>query len=133
MARVCLDLWRQQRIDGCLLTAVTSDDDSLSILREEGLPFVLLGLAPGVADIPAVEVDIYAGARRITRLLLDLAHRRLAHIAGPQRLAGERAMQRGFLDEVASLGKVPEPSVVAGDATIRRGCQQLTSYIYLHP
>ena len=120
MAEVCLELWRQRRIDGCLLTAVASDDDSLSVLQAEGLPFVLLGSAPGLPNLLAVEVDNYDGAHRITQLLLDLGHRQLAHIAGPQQLAGEREVQRGFLAAMSGAA-APTPRIIEGDATMQGG------------
>ncbi len=119
MSDVCLEFWRQRRIDGCLLTAVASDDDSPAVLQASGVPLVLLGSAPSIPAVPAVEVDNYDGARHITQLLLDLGHRKLAHIAGPQRLAGERELRRGFLDTV-TLG-AHAPCVVEGDATVSGG------------
>ena len=119
MSDICLDLWRQRRIDGCLLTAVASDDDSPRILHAAGVALVLLGSSTEASEVASVEVDNYDGACRITQLLLDLGHRRIAHIAGPQRLTGEREVRRGFVDTAGS--EVPGRWVVEGDATIQGG------------
>lgn len=67
-------------IDGVIASSIASE--ALSTLRGGSLPLVMLDSEPGAADIGAtVNVDIPDGTRQVTRHLLRLGHRRLAHIA----------------------------------------------------
>ncbi|HIE62205.1 MAG TPA: hypothetical protein EYQ02_11355, partial [Microbacterium sp.] len=47
-----------------------------------------------------LSVDQIAGARMATRHLIELGHRQIYHIAGPQDWIEAEARMRGFLDEM---------------------------------
>jgi len=49
-----------------------------------------------------LSVDQTAGARFATRHLLDLGHRRIYHVAGPQDWIEAKARVRGFIDEMVA-------------------------------
>jgi DNA-binding LacI/PurR family transcriptional regulator len=64
----------------------------------------------------ALSVDQIAGARMATRHLIELGHRGIYHLAGPQDWIEAEARMRGFLDEMSSQD-VPTTAPILGDWT----------------
>ena len=65
-------------------------------------------------ETPSAGVDHHAGGTMATRHLLDLGHRRIAHIAGPAEWTQAEARQAGFLEALDQAG------VAAGTGRGRR-------------
>jgi DNA-binding LacI/PurR family transcriptional regulator len=63
-----------------------------------------------------LSVDQIAGARLATRHLIDLGHRDIYHLAGPQDWIEAEARMRGFLDEMGAMD-VPTTAPILGDWT----------------
>lgn len=83
------------------------------------LPMVTVhSTSPG--DHHGLSVDQVAGARLATRHLLELGHRDVAHIAGPDGWVESRERIRGFCTEMASWG-LDSPRIVTGDWTSDSG------------
>ncbi|MFD1715401.1 LacI family DNA-binding transcriptional regulator [Amnibacterium flavum] len=64
----------------------------------------------------AVHVDQMAGARAATRHLIELGHRSIYHLAGPQDWIEAEARMRGFLAEMSD-NDVPTTAPILGDWT----------------
>jgi DNA-binding LacI/PurR family transcriptional regulator len=64
----------------------------------------------------ALSVDQIAGARLATRHLIELGHRNIYHLAGPQDWIEAEARMRGFLDEMGAQD-VPTTAPILGDWT----------------
>ncbi|MER0238470.1 LacI family DNA-binding transcriptional regulator [Fulvimarina sp. MAC8] len=134
------------------LLANTGDDrkrqtDVLRTMREYGVAGVIMSPAHGTAyaeiaglGIPAVGVmrrltdglsdelpyigpDNTAGARALTRYLIELGHRRLAFLGGYQDMStlGERL--RGFQEALAEVGLDPEAAPIHESLPSRAGGQ----------
>jgi DNA-binding LacI/PurR family transcriptional regulator len=71
-------------------------------------------------EIHSVSVDQYEGARLATRHLIELGHRRIVHLAGPQDWIEADARMRGYLREVAENELMVRPPVL-GDWTAEFG------------
>ena len=69
-----LDLMRSALVDSFVVFCDYEGDERISLLRERGLPFVLVD-SPRVPDAPGVGVDDRGGARKAAQHLLDLGHR----------------------------------------------------------
>ena len=67
-----------------------------------------------------VELDNYAGARLAVQHLVDLGHRKVAHVAGPLREGGDR--ERGWRDELRANGLAAGPRAL-GDYTLAGGAR----------
>jgi DNA-binding LacI/PurR family transcriptional regulator len=65
-------------------------------------------------------VDQFAGAQRATRLLLDLGHRSIAHVAGPQDSLLARQRQDAWHSVLAAAG-IAAPDPLEGDWSARSG------------
>ncbi|QIZ99475.1 LacI family DNA-binding transcriptional regulator [Leifsonia sp. PS1209] len=110
-----------QAVDG--IVVVAPERPVVDALRSAapGVPFVTLHGSQEPGE-DGVVVDQFAGARLAVRHLLDLGHRRIAHLAGPAEWEEAAARQRGFTAELAVDGLegiVTEP----GDWTSASGAR----------
>lgn len=83
-----------KRIDGVILLEVAPQDSRLQLLHEQGIPTALFGQTD--LPIPWVDVDNSLGGELAANHLLDLGHRRLAHIAAPHQYWYATERRRGF-------------------------------------
>ncbi|MFI8593694.1 LacI family DNA-binding transcriptional regulator [Microbacterium sp. NPDC078428] len=83
------------------------------------VPYVTLQ-STGLDEEHALSVDQIAGARLATRHLLDLGHRWIYHLAGPQDWIEAEARMRGFLEEMGARD-VPTTAPILGDWTAEFG------------
>jgi len=102
--------------------------DHLLAAQRAGLPVVVINrhLVPG-APLAQVRFDHRGGARRATRHLLALGHRRIAHIAGPAARFTGRQRRRGYAAALAEAGIAADDRLVAeGDYSFAAGRALLT-------
>ncbi len=83
------------------------------------IPYVTLQSA-GLDPQHALTVDQSAGARLATRHLIDLGHRSIYHLAGPQDWIEAEARMRGFLEEMGA-NDIPTTAPILGDWTAEFG------------
>jgi DNA-binding LacI/PurR family transcriptional regulator len=101
----------RQPVEGIIIIA--GQDEALDIARSRNItvPIVLVE-----GDLTRAEwtvgVDQIAGARLATRHLLDLGHREIAHLAGPQDWSEARARLEGWRTEMATAGLRPLPPII---------------------
>lgn len=110
-----LDHLMTQSVEGIVVIAPqTRVFDAITQLSIS-VPFVTMQAGGGVAD-HSLWVDQVAGARLATRHLIELGHREMRHVAGPQDWIEAEARLHGFLDETAAWG-VASAAPIAGDWT----------------
>lgn len=80
--RVDPDVLRR-RVDGVLVVGLPLEPDEVEGLAALGRPLVCIGW--GGSGLVTVRVDDHAAGYQATRHLVDLGHRRIAHITGPPR------------------------------------------------
>lgn len=109
----------EQMVDGIVIIAPqTPVLDELNEL-ELTIPYVLLHFR-SPTDPHELFVDQLAGATAATRHLLDLGHRGIHHLAGPQEWMEAQARLHGFRTELSRAGIRPPPPVF-GDWTAESG------------
>lgn len=81
------------------------------------VPYVTL---QSVGGENALTVDQIMGARMATRHLIELGHRHIYHLAGPQAWMEAEARMRGFLEEMGAQD-VPTTAPILGDWTAEFG------------
>jgi len=124
-----LRVLRSRQVDGILIASSFMADGTIAELRRDRFPFVLVNRGTRGTDDLAVLVDNEKGVAAALDHLVDLGHRRIGIVAGPQttmtgrqRLAAARVTLRGRgvkLD--ASLVSVAEAfSQEAGYRAARR-------------
>lgn len=75
----------------------------------------LMTLSPGapLASISSVRVDDRQAALEVTRHLIELGHRRIAHIRGPAGHLSSRSRHDGFVAALTEAGLDVDPDLVA--------------------
>jgi DNA-binding LacI/PurR family transcriptional regulator len=98
------ELIRTHKVDGLLITSPLINDPEVKVLHDEGTPIVLNGAAD-FNDIPSVDVDNVQGAYTAVRHLIDLGHRRIAHISNaPFSYTSARDRLTGYQQALAEAG-----------------------------
>lgn len=121
-----VQLVREQRIDGLILSGPRSDDWQLGELRREEFPVVLLGQLPG-QDFPFVDVDNVRGARKAVEHLLRLGRYPVALITNaPPHYTSSADRLEGYRQALAAHGLPFDERLVAyGNFTEESGFQAM--------
>ena len=107
-----LEVLREQRVTGVLLSPVDTSPDRLAELVAGPRPLVLVDrIAPG-GQTCAVAVDDLHGGRLAARHLLECGHRRIAFAGGPSGLQQVQDRLAGARTAVAAAGEDPSAVTV---------------------
>jgi LacI family transcriptional regulator len=87
----------ERQVDGLIIASATLQDPVLDEWLENRTPIVLVNRTDESGRAPAVVNDDLRGIALAVRHLVDLGHKRIAHIAGPEFLSTGAVRQRGFL------------------------------------
>lgn len=99
-----VDMLRQKRVDGVIVSPSDSSSGALPRLLASGVPVVQVDRrAPGLAA-DAVVTDNRAGVRAAVEHLSSLGHRHIGLIGGPARLYTGRERTEAFRDALRQLG-----------------------------
>ena len=104
-----------KRVDAIMLVATPLGATDLTALTALDLPGITISSGTLVPGWPCVRIDDVAAARTATRHLLDLGHRRIAHISGDpdDELAYTTHVdrRRGYQEALREAGLRPDPSL----------------------
>jgi DNA-binding LacI/PurR family transcriptional regulator len=95
---------RRHNVEGVLALAAESSAVAALAPASRELSLVALEAEP-VHGIPTVAIDQYGGAVSATRHLLELGHRRIAHIAGPVGSLEAQLRLAGCRDTLSDAGQ----------------------------
>jgi DNA-binding LacI/PurR family transcriptional regulator len=110
---------RVQGVEGILVIAPQVSATQALMQAPAGIPLVAVEAGPQDV-VPVASVDQFAGARRATEHLLQLGHRTVHHIAGPDDWLEAQARVAGWRAALAAArAETPEPLV--GDWSARSG------------
>jgi LacI family transcriptional regulator len=100
------------RIDGLLMMA--PDDEAAETVRRirRRIPLVLLNPATESNENCSVSIDNFSGARQAVNHLLEMGHRRIAMIAGPEGNIDANERLRGFKRALSDAELDPEEAIV---------------------
>lgn len=107
------------RVDGLIVSSPYDGTEGLLAPIWDALPVVALALHTFPAA-DTVIVDSYAAGLGGTRHLLELGHRQIAHIAGPENRLEARERERGYADAMREAGARPQEPL-RGDWSARSG------------
>lgn len=109
-------------VDGLLVASLDEDRNLIEALDETGIPYVLMNRRIG--DAPGVALDSEQAARVGTEHLLDLGHRRIAHLAGRLEGFNGRARLVGYRAALEARGVAFDDSLVeAAGYTVEGGAE----------
>ncbi|MDD5698945.1 MAG: GntR family transcriptional regulator [Victivallaceae bacterium] len=103
----------QHQVDGAIIFPNwgKANIDVIYRLKEAKIPFVLIDRYFKDFDTDYVVVDNRQGAFAMTRYLIELGHRKIAHLYGTEGSANDERLE-GYRDALASAGIVYRPEYV---------------------
>lgn len=124
-----LDAGRQ----GLLLVTSKWGRSDLLTFQERGIPVVLVDpLNPPGADVVSVGATNWAGGKAATEHLLDLGHKRIAHLGGPAQAECSQDRQHGYMAALLGRGIETRPEyVISRDFTRAFGIEGLNQLLEL--
>lgn len=118
-----LDLFREQRVNGVLITPASGTTDRLSRMQDAGTPVVLVDHEIPGSTFCSVSVDDVEGGYLAVRHLLEIGRRRIAFIGGPSsitqvanRLLGARRAVAEVAEATLEVVEMPALTVLNGRA-----------------
>jgi len=126
-----LDFFLSLAVEGVVVVAPTTEIAEATLGLAGSLPIVIIA-AGLVAEAPfhVVAVDHERGARDVTRHLIDLGHRDIVHVAGPDNWFDARARIAGWRAELTEAG-LPVPDVIPGGWDPSQGYQATQAILRL--
>jgi DNA-binding LacI/PurR family transcriptional regulator len=114
-----LEYLTSQAVEGMIV--ISPQVRVFEAIKQLAIQVPLVTLDSTGRDAPrSLSVDQIAGARMATRHLIDLGHREIVHLAGPQDWIEAEARMRGFLDEIDEADLRTHPPIL-GDWTAEFG------------
>ena len=93
-----------QRVDGLILATVSQDDELVGFCIRRGVPVILVNRSEARDRVSSVVSDDEMGMRLAVDHLVDIGHRRIAHIAGPLSTSTGALRRDGFERAMARHG-----------------------------
>lgn len=103
------------KADGYIIMRAVSDDPAMALLKNSGLPFVLIGSCDD-ADVTCVDTDNAASSEKLTLSVINEGSSHPALLIGNMRYEVNRSRAKGFYQAVKERG-LPSPAVVDGLGT----------------
>lgn len=94
----------EKRIDGLILVSSGSDQELIQLLADEAIPKVLVDRELSGVAADFIEADHEQGGYDATKYLLQLGHRRIACVAGPDSLLTSGGRVDGYRKALAEAG-----------------------------
>ncbi len=110
--RVVLNEMRARSVEGIVVATARRDYPLLSEPAFLTLPIVLVNRVTDDGHFSSVSTDDRLGARLAVTHLLELGHRRIAHIAGPEALSTGFGRRAGYLEGLRFAGIGASPALV---------------------
>jgi LacI family transcriptional regulator len=141
--RQAVELMQTKLVDGLVLFSISYLDiehDYLFRARHAGVPVVTINRhLPAIHPLSSVAFDHQGGAHQATRHLIELGHRRIAHIAGPthrftgleRRWGYEAALREAGIEPVPALVEVGDYSFESGEVAMRRLWEQHPTAVFV--
>ncbi|MCC9177013.1 LacI family DNA-binding transcriptional regulator [Arthrobacter sp. zg-Y750] len=113
-----LDRLMSHAVEGLVLLAPQSR--TLAVIEQLSIRIPFVTVHSLHSEDHRMSVDQLAGARLATRCLLELGHRDVVHVPGPQEWVETQARRQGYLEEMAAWD-LPPAVVPAGEWTAESG------------
>jgi LacI family transcriptional regulator len=105
-----------RNVEGFVFATARLEHPLIERLAAADVPLVLINRRVARADIPAVTADDVSGVALAMRHLVELGHRKIAHLAGPQDLSTGVGRLRAFRQALAEHGLENPPERIAACA-----------------
>ena len=107
LTRIC----KTREVDGLLLLGGSQVAESIDLLQEEQIPFIVLVLGFEGLDVPFVAADYGGATIEATRHLIELGHKRIAYV-------GQGALGKHHSERIASYKQALREAKLPFDETL---------------
>jgi LacI family transcriptional regulator len=108
-----LSFLTQGRVDGILIYgSLVTDDEIIMNLSQSGFPFILIENDLAGVDVNKVVIDNVDGAYQATQHLIELGHRRIAHVTGNINLKITLDRLNGYMRALQDAQIPIDPSLI---------------------
>jgi DNA-binding LacI/PurR family transcriptional regulator len=122
------------RRPNCVLSVAQLSAVEREQLRQKGIPFVVFDPTTELPDdVPFVGATNWSGGRMATRHLVELGHRRIAMIGGPDEALFCQARMDGYRSALEAAGLPADPSQVVRAPLSREGGHQAATALLARP
>ncbi|MGP3776219.1 LacI family DNA-binding transcriptional regulator [Streptomyces sp. SDT5-1] len=98
---------------GVIVVTSAYDGAGIAAFRRRRIPVVVIdSFNPPPADVVSVGAANWAGGKAATEHLLDLGHRRIAYLGGPETIECNQARLHGYLAALTSYGVEADTELV---------------------
>lgn len=111
----------EDHIDGLLFTPTADDEETIDVVKSLKVPTVLIDRAVD-ADVDSVLIDNRGGAAAAAEHLIELGHRQIAIVSGPENNTPGRERHEGFTESARKADDV-EVIIERGDFREASGYQ----------
>ncbi|MFC4766306.1 LacI family DNA-binding transcriptional regulator [Effusibacillus consociatus] len=126
-----LNLLRQKQVDGMILLTARMNREEIEEIAEQ-FPVVLACEYLEGSRIPTVSIDNISSARKATEHLIQLGHRRIAHISGPMNIVLSRDRLRGYQQAMTQYELEIDPVLIQeGDFSYEIGYNLAMKFLAL--
>jgi len=116
-----IDMLCGRGVDGVIAASVERDDPALLRVAGEGTPVVTVNRRMDDPAIASIVNDEDGGIRAVLDHLVALGHRRIANIAGPQKLSTGKARLDAFLRHRDALGLPADAGLIVMSDAFNEG------------
>jgi LacI family transcriptional regulator len=116
-----LNLLFERQVDGLIVLGGGLSDETLHSIAVQ-MPLIAVGRVVEGLEEHCIGIQSYAGAYRATSHLIELGHRRIAHITGIPSHIDARERHSGYLQAIVDAGlDVDEQLIIEGEFTEESG------------
>ena len=120
--RVLAEMMGRQ-VDGLILGTATRHDPIVKAWAQRGTPLVMINRTDQTGEAPSVITDDFLGLGLIVDHLVELGHKAIGHIAGPQQLSTGAARSEGFRKAMVRHGLRAKAGAITIAEDFTRECR----------
>ncbi|GAB3591660.1 LacI family DNA-binding transcriptional regulator [Angustibacter peucedani] len=120
------------RVDGVFLTDVSIPDSRFDLVRTLGIPAVAINATPRGRGISSVRQAHEPGISALLDHLLELGHRRIAHVSGPKDYIHAHDRETAWRDHLVAA-RVRPGALVQGDFSLAGGARAASALLKRRP
>lgn len=121
-------LFRQKRVDGILMITPLFESDYVKSLQSKDIPFVILDNQQLPFKYPSIVVDNFRGGYDVTRYLIELGHKEIAYIGGPEKFLSAQKRGEGFQIALNEIG-LDAYAIARGEYEVTTGFEITNQWI----
>jgi DNA-binding LacI/PurR family transcriptional regulator len=130
----CVRRMIERKVDGVAIMTSELEPELTEQLERRSLPIVFLDLGQPGPSVTNIRVNYQAGVRGAVQHLLDLGHKRIAFISGPEPLKSAQVRRCAFLQHFGDGGTVENPRYIEqGDHKVEGGLEAMSRLLQLTP